>query len=131
MSGGVALNCVANGKLLKENIFKEIWIQPASGDAGNAIGAGLATYYMHYKKTRKIDNNDSMKGAYLGPSFSNSEIENYLKEINAEFEYYEDEKLFDYVANLLEKGNVIGWFNGKMEFGPTMSVRWEINYWRS
>ena len=73
---------------------------------------------MHYKKTRKIDNNDSMKGAYLGPSFSNSEIENYLKEINAEFEYYEDEKLFDYVANLLEKGNVIGWFNGKMEFGP-------------
>ena len=118
LSGGVALNCVANGKLLKENIFKEIWIQPASGDAGNAIGAGLATYYMHYKKTRKIDNNDSMKGAYLGPSFSNSEIENYLKEINAEFEYYEDEKLFDYVANLLEKGNVIGWFNGKMEFGP-------------
>ena len=118
LAGGVALNCVANGKLLEKKIFKNIWIQPASGDAGSALGAALVGWYEHFNKPRKVNPNDSMKGTYLGCNFSNKEIVHYLRKINASFETYQDKNLFDKIALLLEEGKVIGWFNGPMEFGP-------------
>ncbi len=118
LAGGVALNCVANGKLLKEKIFDEIWIQPASGDAGSALGAALIGCYEYLKKPRIVNPNDSMKGTYLGCEFSNEEIINYLKRINAPFKNLEDQELFNEIAQRLEEGNAIGWFNGPMEFGP-------------
>ena len=118
LSGGVALNCVANGKLLREKIFDQIWIQPASGDAGSALGAALGAWYLNFKKPRKIDHNDSMKGSFLGCSFSNEEIVEYLDNINASYETYTDEILFEKLSEILEEGNVVGWFNGAMEFGP-------------
>ncbi len=118
LAGGVALNCVANGKLLQENIFDDIWIQPASGDSGSALGAALVGWHQHKKQVRVINTNDSMKGTYLGPEFSNNEITNYLEQINAPFHTESDSTLFDRLSEELEKGNVIGWFNGPMEFGP-------------
>ena len=118
LSGGVALNCVANGKLIEEKIFDQIWIQPASGDAGSSLGAALLYWYEHLNKDRVVNPNDSMQGTYLGSEFSNEEIISYLKNINASFEELEDEDLFDRLANILDQGNVIGWFNGRMEFGP-------------
>ena len=118
LAGGVALNCVANGKLLKENIFSNIWIQPASGDAGSALGAALMGWYENSNNPRIIDQNDSMKGTFLGCEFSNEEIKTYLREINANFEELADEVLFEKLANILDEGKVIGWFNGPMEFGP-------------
>ena len=118
LAGGVALNCVANGKLLREKIFDEIWIQPASGDAGSALGAALIGLYQSQKKERIVNTNDSMKGTFLGPEFSNDEITNYLEQINAPFHTYSDPILFERLAEELEKGHVIGWFNGPMEFGP-------------
>ncbi len=118
LAGGVALNCVANGKLLEKKIFDDIWIQPASGDAGSALGAALIGWYENLNKPRKINPNDSMKGTYLGCNFSNKEIIKYLREIKAPFEKYEDEKLFEKLAIMIEEGKVIGWFNGPMEFGP-------------
>ena len=118
LAGGVALNCVANGKLLQENIFDEIWIQPASGDSGSALGAAFVGWYQHQKQERVVNANDSMKGTYLGPEFSNKEITNYLEQINAIFHTYSDSALFELIAEELDKGHVIGWFNGPMEFGP-------------
>ena len=118
LAGGVALNCVSNGKLLKESIFDDIWIQPAAGDAGTALGAALLTFYQHCGNDRSTRGNDSMKGSYLGPSFSNSFIQNYLKKINAPYKYQEDDDLFVELAKLLKEGKVVGWFNGPMEFGP-------------
>ncbi len=118
LGGGVALNCVANGKLLKEEIFDEIWIQPASGDAGSALGAALIGWHDHFKKPREVNSNDSMKGTYLGCNFSNDEIVSYLSKINATFKTYQDEELFEKIALELDNGKVIGWFNGPMEFGP-------------
>ena len=118
LAGGVALNCVANGKLLKENIFDEIWIQPASGDAGSALGAGLIGWYQHHDKRRIVNKNDSMKGTYLGPEFSNGEIIQYLNRISAPFHSQNDPELFERLAKELENGHIIGWFNGPMEFGP-------------
>ena len=118
LAGGVALNCVANGKLLKENIFDEIWIQPASGDAGSSIGGALLVHHSYFNKPRKVNSIDSMKGAYLGPSFSNEEIKNYLNSINASYKTFNDEELFNYLAKLIDEGKVIGWFSGNMEFGP-------------
>ena len=118
LAGGVALNCVANGKLLKEKIFEDIWIQPASGDAGSSVGAALLTWYSYLKNKRKVNNNDSMKGAYLGPKFSNSEIQSYLNSINAPFEKIPDQELFKKLSILMNNGKVVGWFNGPMEFGP-------------
>ena len=118
LSGGVALNCVANGKLLFERIFDDIWIQPASGDAGSALGSALIGYYQYFKNERLVDSNDSMRGAYLGCEFSNREIIDYLTKINASFETLEDDELFQRLANLLDEGNVVGWFSGRMEFGP-------------
>ena len=118
LAGGVALNCVANGKLLEKKIFNDIWIQPASGDAGSALGAALVGWHEYLNKPRKVNPSDSMKGTYLGCNFSNEEIINYLKHINAPFETYQDEELFEKIALQLEQGKVIGWFNGPMEFGP-------------
>ncbi len=118
LAGGVALNCVANGKLLEKKIFNDIWIQPASGDAGSALGAALVGWYEYSNKPRKVNPSDSMKGTYLGCNFSNEEIIKYLKHINAPFESYQDEELFENIALQIEQGKVIGWFNGPMEFGP-------------
>ena len=118
ISGGVALNCVANGKLLEEKIFENIWIQPASGDAGSALGASLIAWHEYHNQPRKVQPEDSMNGTYLGCSFSNSEIINYLESINVPFQSFNDKKLFEKLAELLDDGNVIGWFNGAMEFGP-------------
>ena len=118
LAGGVALNCVANGKLVKENIFDNIWIQPASGDAGSSLGAALIGWHHYLRKKRIINPQDSMKGTYLGCSYTNTEIKNYLKNINATFKELDDEKLFNEIAKLLDKGKIIGWFNGSMEFGP-------------
>lgn len=118
LSGGVALNCVANGKLLRERIFDQIWIQPASGDAGSALGAALVAWHQHCKKDRQPVSGDAMKGTYLGPDFSNSEICEYLTSIKAPFQSLEDPQLFDRLAELLDQGKVVGWFNGRMEFGP-------------
>ena len=118
LSGGVALNCVANGKILKENIFDELWIQPASGDAGSSLGAALIGWHDFFDKPRKINKADSMKGAFLGCEFSNEEIIHYLKKIKAPYQSLADEELFNELANLLDEGKVIGWFNGPMEFGP-------------
>lgn len=120
MSGGVALNCVANGKLLKENIFKEIYIQPASGDAGGSLGAALTAHYMYFENQRdNTEMPDSMKGSYLGPEFSDKEIYIALKKHKAVFQKYDSfDELCDTVAELMDKGNIIGWFQGRMEFGP-------------
>jgi len=118
LAGGVALNCVANGKLIQEKIFDDIWIQPASGDAGSALGAALVGWHQHLQQERIVNMNDSMKGTYLGPEFSNDAIINYLEKINAPFHTHDDPKLFDLLAEELEQGHVIGWFNGPMEFGP-------------
>ena len=117
LSGGVALNCVVNGKILKKKIFKNIWIQPASGDAGGALGAALAYLYNEKNFTRRI-NLDFMKGSYLGPSFSDAQIENILKIEKIKYKNIKDENFYDYISELLEMGMAIGWFQGKMEFGP-------------
>ena len=118
LAGGVALNCVANGKIKKQNIFKNIWIQPAAGDAGGSLGAALAFWHLELKKERKINSQDQMKGSYLGPEFSQDEIEEKLKSIGAKFFILQDEMFYEYIVNSLIKGNVIGWFQGRMEFGP-------------
>ena len=118
LAGGVALNCVANGKLIEKKIFDDIWIQPASGDAGSSLGAALLTWYEYFKNPRKENKSDSMKGTYLGCDFSNQEIIDYLKDINATFQSLEDPELFEKLAQFLDEGKVIGWFNGPMEFGP-------------
>ena len=118
LSGGVALNCVANGKLLERKIFEEVWIQPASGDAGSSLGAAYTVLYEYLGKNRKTKKGDSMKGSFLGCKFSNEKIIKYLKEIKAPFESFEDEELFKLIARYLNEGKVIGWFNGPMEFGP-------------
>lgn len=118
LAGGVALNCVANGKLLREGIFKDIWIQPASGDAGSALGASLVAMHQHFCRERQPKSGDGMKGTYLGPRFSNAEITSYLEAIKAPFHSLEDQPLFELLAELLDEGKVIGWFNGPMEFGP-------------
>jgi len=118
LAGGVALNCVANGKLLRAGIFKDIWIQPAAGDAGGALGAALAVWYQYLEKPRTVDTNDSMKGSYLGPSYSDADIEATLKSVNANYQRLNDDDLMDKLAHLLDEGNVIGWMQGRMEFGP-------------
>ena len=118
LAGGVALNCVANGKLLREKIFDDIWIQPAAGDAGTSLGAALVAHYEYSQNNRDIDLDDSMQGSYLGPNFSNDSIKVYLDEINATYYSKQDTELFLELSNLLAEGNVVGWFNGAMEFGP-------------
>ncbi len=120
LAGGVALNCVANGKLQKEKIFDNIFIQPAAGDAGGAPGAALAAYHIYYKKDRVIPNAmDGMSGSYLGPEFTDQDIKQTAKKYKAHYTYYNDyNDLAKETAKLLDEGNVIGWFQGKMEFGP-------------
>ncbi len=119
MAGGVALNCVANGKVLKKNIFKNIWFQPAAGDAGGSLGAALAFWYQELSNKRKLkENRDDMKGSYLGPSFSNDEVENKLKSLGAKYEKQDEENLIISIANELKNKKTIGWFQGRMEFGP-------------
>ncbi len=118
LAGGVALNCVANGKILKEKIFDNIWVQPAAGDAGGSLGAALALWYIEQNNPRKIDLNDSMQGSYLGPEYSQKEIEEQLNKVGAEFEIFEDKELLDKTATDLSKEEAVGWFQGRMEFGP-------------
>ena len=117
LAGGVALNCVANGKLLKEKIFKNIWIQPAAGDAGGSLGAALA-YWYHELNNKRVPSDNSMKGSYLGPSYKDDEIESYLKKLNAKFIKLDESNLVKIVAKKLSENNTVGWFQGKMEFGP-------------
>lgn len=120
MAGGVALNCVANGKLLRENIFEEIYIQPAAGDAGGALGAALAASHMYFGEERQQAGfYDAMSGSYLGPSYSDKEIERTCRQVKAVYKRYENfNELCDFVASKLAAGNVTGWFQGRMEFGP-------------
>ena len=121
LAGGVALNCVANGILQRQKIFQNIWVQPASGDCGGSIGAALAVYYLGYQKKRHVDkenNIDGMKGSYLGPEFSNSEIEKQLNESGAKFKKYSSKKIIELTCDALQKGQAIGWMQGRMEFGP-------------
>ena len=118
LAGGVALNCVANGKILKEKIFDNIWIQPAAGDAGGSLGAALALWHIDQNNPRKVDHNDSMQGSYLGPEYSQKEIEEHLDKAGAKYEIFKDEELLDKTATDLSKEEAIGWFQGRMEFGP-------------
>ena len=118
MAGGVALNCVANGKILKENIFKNIWIQPAAGDAGGSLGAALALWHIEQNNPRVRNKNDDMQGSYLGPEFSQKEIELELKNAGANFSILNEDELIEKTAEEISKGKAIGWFQGRMEFGP-------------
>ncbi len=119
LAGGVALNCVANGKILREGIFEDIWIQPAAGDAGGAVGAALFAWHQYLENGRTADNkNDFQKGSYLGPEFSEEEIKKFLDGNEIEYKKYDYDKLVDVTADLIAEENVIGWFQGRMEFGP-------------
>ncbi len=121
MAGGVALNCVANGKLQNTGIFENVYIQPAAGDAGGALGAALAANYLSFDQDRIVDHTkmDAMSGSYLGPEFSSLDIELMAKKYKASFEYFEDFKdLTQKTAKIISEGNVVGWFQGRMEFGP-------------
>ena len=118
LAGGVALNCVANGKILQEKIFENIWIQPAAGDAGGSLGAALALWYIEYGNIRKVNLNDDMNGSYLGNEFSQEKIENELKDAGANFETLDYNNLIEKTSELLSKEKAIGWFQGRMEFGP-------------
>jgi carbamoyltransferase len=119
MAGGVALNCVANGKILRDGKFKRLWIQPAAGDAGGALGAALAAYYQFAKMDRVCScGGDSMRGAYLGPEFSQSEIEDRLRAAGARFHVLDDGDLIDRCVRSLVNSEALGWFQGRMEFGP-------------
>ena len=118
LAGGVALNCVANGKILKEKIFDNVWIQPAAGDAGGSLGAALALWYIEQSNTRKINKNDSMKGSYLGCEFNQQQIEKELVSLGANFQTFEYKSLIEKTAEFLANEKAIGWFQGRMEFGP-------------
>src|SRR5690606_31421380 len=119
LAGGVALNCVANGRLLREGPFRNIWIQPAAGDAGGAVGAALALWYDYLGKPRQpVPGRAAMHGAYLGPRFSDGEIAAALDAAGAVYTRLPDAELMPKLAAILEGENVVGWFNGRMEFGP-------------
>ena len=118
MAGGVALNCVANGKILQEEIFDNIWIQPAAGDAGGSLGAALALWHIEQGNKRKINIHDNMKGSYLGPEFTQQEIESELLSVGAKFEVLSYDELIDKTSEFLSNEKAIGWFQGRMEFGP-------------
>ena len=118
LAGGVALNCVANGKILKEKIFDNIWVQPAAGDAGGSLGAALALWHIDQNNPRTVDYEDTMQGSYLGPEFSQKEIEEQLDKAGAKYEIFKDEELLDKTSTDLTKEEAIGWFQGRMEFGP-------------
>jgi carbamoyltransferase len=118
LAGGVALNCVANGKILRDHQFGDIWIQPAAGDAGGSIGAALATYYAETGRSRHTNGSDTMHGSYLGPSFNNEDIASRLKAAGARYSILDDDALYAASADALTSGQALGWFQGRMEFGP-------------
>ena len=116
LAGGVALNCVANGKILKEKIFDNIWVQPAAGDAGGSLGAALALWHIEQNNPRKVNPNDDMQGSYLGPEYSQKKIQNELDKMGAVYEIKNEEDLLNQTADDLSKGEAIGWFQGRVEF---------------
>lgn len=119
LAGGVALNCVANGKVIRADSFDNVWVQPAAGDAGGALGAALAAYYVEKKQPRTVGSNmDAMKGSYLGPDYEQNDIEERLTKAGAVFEVFTDETVMIETAKCLEDGHAVGWFQGRMEFGP-------------
>lgn len=119
LAGGVALNCVGNGRILREGPFENIWIQPAAGDAGGALGCALFTWYRYLGKERKADNRKDVQCAsYLGPEYTSEMIKAFLDSRGIPYQYYDDDELFPIVARILADENVVGWFQGKMEFGP-------------
>jgi len=120
LAGGVALNCVANGKILRAGIFDDLWIQPAAGDAGGAVGAAYAVWHIHDGNSRQINGHaDAMEGAYLGPEFSDKEIRRVLQKYGAKARRYDDfQNLASDVASKISEGDAVGWFQGRMEFGP-------------
>mgnify|MGYP001422860579 CR=1 FL=1 len=118
LAGGVALNCVANGKIVKNKIFKNVWIQPASGDAGGSLGAAMAFWHQELSKPRVTKPKDNMNGSFLGPKFNEKIIENSLNVLSCKFTKYDEEILIEKVANELKNGKIVGWFQGRMEFGP-------------
>ena len=118
MAGGVALNCVANGKILRDKSFEKIWIQPASGDAGGALGGALAVWHKELNKPRKVNPNDSMQGSYLGPSYDQKSIEKELSACGANFESMSEDEMIEQTAHSLSKDMAVGWFQDRMEFGP-------------
>ena len=117
LAGGVALNCVANGKILEKKIFENIWVQPAAGDAGGSLGAALALWHLELKKKR-AEYKDDMQGSYLGPSYSDDEIEQELKNLNAKFQILNEKEIIEKTSESLKNGDAVGWFQGRMEFGP-------------
>jgi len=118
LAGGVALNCVANGKIMKSKIFKNIWVQPAAGDAGGSLGAALAMWYVEEKNLRNVSEKDEMNSSFLGPKYSQIEIENELKKLGAKFEILSQDEIIKKTSKQLSLGNAIGWFQDRMEFGP-------------
>ena len=118
LAGGVALNCVANGKIVREGIFRDVWVQPAAGDAGGALGAALAGWHLYREGARAVTGADRMHGTFLGPSFDHEEIRYAMNLAGAAYEHFDDDELFDRVAAALSQGAVVGWFDGRMEFGP-------------
>jgi carbamoyltransferase len=118
LAGGVALNCVANGKILKEKIFDKVWVQPAAGDAGGSLGAALAFWHIDQKKPRIVNHQDDMQGSYLGPSYTQEDIEKDLNKLGANYKTLKSEEIIEQTSENLSKGFAIGWFQGRMEFGP-------------
>jgi carbamoyltransferase len=118
LAGGVALNCVANGRILREGPFKDIWIQPAAGDAGGALGAALVAWHDYHDEPRTVNSHDSMEGSYLGPRYQDSTIKSQLDQMNAVYEHLDDAGLEDQLGDILADEKVVGWFQGRMEFGP-------------
>jgi carbamoyltransferase len=118
LAGGVALNCVANGKVLRDGKFDNVWIQPAAGDAGGALGAAMAIHHIHLDQPRAVDGTDKMRGSYLGPCFEQADIERRLTAAGAKFSVLTDAQLFETSAAALAEGKALGWFQGRMEFGP-------------
>ncbi|MGH7163821.1 MAG: carbamoyltransferase family protein [Planctomycetota bacterium] len=118
LAGGVALNCVANGRILREGPYREVWVQPAAGDAGGALGAALLVWHRYLGKARAPAPGDSQKGSYLGPEYSDGEIESFLRSAGAPARRLDDDELVEHVAELIDGGKVVGWVQGRMEFGP-------------
>jgi carbamoyltransferase len=118
LAGGVALNCVANGKILNEKAFNDIWIQPAAGDAGGSLGSALAVWHMELKEPRIVNSSDSMKGSYLGPEYSQQHIEKELTRFKANFKSVHEDEMLEITAQAIADGKAVGWFQGRMEFGP-------------
>jgi carbamoyltransferase len=119
LAGGVALNCVGNGKVLRDGAFERIWVQPAAGDAGGSVGAALAAYHQHFGRPRRLDGLlDGMQGAFLGPEFSQGEIEQRLATVGGKFSVVAEQELYEFSCDALERGHAVGWFQGRLEFGP-------------